>query len=86
MARLLILIGAVLGLLWFLRWFSRTPPPQVARTLRKAALWAVIGGLVLAVATGRLNPVFAAIGALIPLVLRLLNLVQMVPALQRLLR
>ncbi len=86
MARLLILIGVVLGVLWFLRWFSRTPPAQVARVLRKAALWAVIGVLILAVATGRLNPVFAAIGALIPLVLRLLNLLQMFPALQRVLR
>lgn len=86
MGRLLILVGLLLGLAWFLWWFKRTPPAQVARTLRKAALWIVVGGLILAAATGRLNPVFAAIGALIPIAFRLLNLVQLLPALQRVLR
>lgn len=86
MARLLILAGVVLGVLWFLHWFRRTPPAQVASTLRRVALWALIGVLVLAVATGRLNPIFAAIGALIPVVFRLLQLAQLLPALQRVLR
>lgn len=86
MPRLLLLIAVVVGVFWFLRWFRRTPPAQVARTLRKAALWGLIGGLVLAAGTGRLNPVFAAIGALIPLAFRLLHLVQLLPGLQRLLR
>jgi DnaJ-domain-containing protein 1 len=86
MARLLILIGLVLGVLWFLWWFKKTPPAQVSRTLRKAALWGLIGGVILAAATGRLNPVFAAFAALIPIAFRVLNLIQLLPALQRLVR
>jgi hypothetical protein len=86
MARLLILAGVVLGVLWFLHWFRRTPPAQVASTLRRLGLWALIGVLVLAAATGRLNPIFAAIGALIPVVFRLLQVAQLLPALQRILR
>jgi hypothetical protein len=86
MVRLLILGGVILGVLWFLHWFRRTPPAQVAGTLRKVALWTLIGVLLFAVATGRLNPVFAAIGALIPVVFRLIQLAQLLPALQRILR
>ena len=86
MARLLILGGVILGVLWFLHWFRRTPPAQVARALRQVALWTLIGVLILAVATGRLNPVFAALGALIPVVIRLLQMAQLLPALQRVLR
>lgn len=86
MARLLILTGVILGVLWFLHWFRRTPPAQVARTLRQLVLWTLIGVLLLAVATGRLNPLFAALGALIPVVFRLLQLAQLLPALHRVLR
>jgi DnaJ domain len=86
MARLLIFAGVILGVLWLLHWFRRTPPAQVASALRKAALWGLIGILVLAAATGRLNPIFAAMGALIPIVIRLLQVAQLVPALQRVLR
>lgn len=86
MARLLILAGVILGVLWFLYWFRRTPPARVASTLRRVGLWALIGVLVLAAATGRLNPIFAAIGALIPVMIRLLQVAQLLPALQRVLR
>lgn len=86
MARLLILVGIILAVLWFLHWFRRTPPAQVARVLRRVGLWALIGVLVLATATGRLNPAFAAIGALVPALIRLLQVAQLLPALQRVLR
>ena len=86
MIRLLLIPLIALGVFWFLRWFRRTPPEQVARTLRQAALWTVIGVLVLGAATGRLNPLFAFLFALIPAVNRVLVLLQVVPALQRLLR
>jgi hypothetical protein len=71
---------------WLVYWFRRTPVPQVARALRKAALWGLIAGLVLAAATGRLNPLFALLGALVPAILRLAQLVQTIPAIQRLLQ
>ncbi|WP_295383848.1 molecular chaperone DnaJ [uncultured Thiodictyon sp.] len=86
MGRLLILPFIALGVFWFLYWFRRTPPARVADILRKVAMWSLVGVLVLAAATGRLSPIFAFIGALIPAAVRLLTLLQSVPALQRLLR
>ncbi|NEX15736.1 MAG: molecular chaperone DnaJ [Halochromatium sp.] len=86
MARLLILLMIVGGLIWFLYWFSRTPASQVVRVLRRAALWGGVGLLVLATLTGRLNPIFAALAAAIPVGLRILNLLHMLPMLQRLLQ
>ena len=86
MARLLILLIILGGLLWFLYWFSRTPATQIARVLRRVALWGGIGLLVVATLSGRLNPIFAALAAAIPVGLRLLNLLHMLPMLQRVLR
>jgi hypothetical protein len=86
MGRLLILIALVFAGWWFYHWFRNTPPQQVSAVLRKALLWGGIGLLVLAVVTGRLNPVFAAVAAMIPVLFRVLNLLQMLPALQRLLQ
>jgi hypothetical protein len=86
LGRLLIFAGVVLGAIWLFHWFRKTPPARVARTLRKAAIWGGIAILLLAIATGRLNPIFAAIAALIPVLMRLLHLLQMLPALQQLLR
>jgi hypothetical protein len=86
MARLLILLGILGAIFWFLHWFRRTPPHRVSQVLRKAALWGLIAVLVLAAATGRLNPIFAAIGAAIPLLMRAAYLVRLLPAIQQLLR
>jgi hypothetical protein len=86
MARLLILFGILAAILWFLHWFRKTPAHRVSQVLRKGALWGLIGLLVLAAATGRLSPVFAAIGAAITLLLRAAYLVQLVPAIKQLLR
>jgi len=86
MIRLLLLPLLALGVFWFVLWFRRTPSARVADTLRKVAMWAVIGGLVLAAATGRLNPIFAFVAALIPAAIRVLTLLQAVPVLRRLLR
>ncbi|NCA71814.1 MAG: molecular chaperone DnaJ [Sphingobacteriia bacterium] len=86
MARVLILIGILLAILWFLHWFRTNPPQRVAKVLRQTALWGLIGLLVLAAATGRLNPIFAALGAAIPLMMRAAYLIRLLPALQQLLR
>ncbi len=86
MARVLILLGILTAILWFLHWFRKTPPHRVSQVLRKAALWGLIGVLVLAVATGRLSPLFAAIGAAIPVLMRAAYLVRLFPAIQQLLR
>jgi hypothetical protein len=84
--RVLPFLFVVLGIVWLLYWFRRTPAPQVARTLRKVALWGLVGGLVLAAATGRLNPLFALLGALVPAAIRVAQLAQLLPSIQRLLR
>jgi hypothetical protein len=83
---LLVLILVFAGALWLLFWFSRTPASQVSRVLRRAALWGAIGLLVLATVTGRLNPIFAALAAAIPVGIRILNLLHMLPMLQRVLQ
>ncbi|MBK1643950.1 molecular chaperone DnaJ [Thiocapsa imhoffii] len=86
MARVLIVLIILAGILWFLHWFRTTPAPRVSQVLRQGALWGLIGLLILAAATGRLSPILAAIGALVPLLLRAAYLAQLLPLLQRALR
>ncbi|KPK40482.1 MAG: hypothetical protein AMJ69_02145 [Gammaproteobacteria bacterium SG8_47] len=86
MGRLLVLIAIAVLVLLALRWFARTPPEQVRRTLRWALLWGGIGLLVLLAATGRLHWLFAvigsALGAMAPFARRLAPfLLRMLPAL-----
>lgn len=84
--RVLILGAVVIGLIWFLHWFRSTPSQRVANVLRKTALYGAIALVILLAVTGRLNPVFAAIAAAIPVVLRGINLLRMLPAIQQILR
>ena len=86
MIRVLLFLAIVLAIVWFLYWFKRTPPQRVARTLRKVAVWGLIGGLALAALTGRLNPLFALLGALVPAAIRVAQLAQLIPTIQRVLR
>jgi hypothetical protein len=81
--RFFLVIALLLVGLLFVRWFLTTPPEQVARTLRRSALYVGIAVLVLLAAAGRLNWLFAAIAAAIPFVLRALNLVRLLPAVQQ---
>ena len=83
MARLLVLVLLLGLLLWGLHWFRTAPAAQVARMLRRVLLWGGIGLLVVAVASGRLSPLFAALAAAVPVVLRLLNLLRMLPLIQQ---
>lgn len=84
--RLLLLILAIAGLIWFLHWFRRTPSHRVAQRLRQAALWGGIGLVFFLALTGRLNPLFAAVAAAIPVVMRGVNLLLMLPAIRQALR
>jgi hypothetical protein len=86
MGRLIILLAIVVGLLLFLNWFRKTPPHQVSAVLRKGLLWGGIALLLLATLTGRLNPIFAALAAAIPVGMRALNLLRMLPMIQQALR
>lgn len=86
LGRLIVLLALVGGVLWFLHWFRRTPAEQVARVLRRSLLYGGIGLLVLLAATGRLNPLFAAMAAAIPVILRAVNLLRVLPLVQQILR
>jgi hypothetical protein len=84
--RFVILAAAVGAFFWFLRWFRRTPPEKVARVLRKTALFAAIGFLILLAASGRLHWVFAAAAAAVPVLLRLVSLLLALPMIRQLMR
>lgn len=86
LGRLIILGTVVFGLLWLLHWFRRTSPQQVAKNLRRTLLYGGIGIVILLAVTGRLNPVFAALAAAVPVVLRGINVLRMLPAIQQVLR
>ncbi|WP_295542582.1 molecular chaperone DnaJ [uncultured Thiohalocapsa sp.] len=86
MGRLIVLLAIGVALWWFLHWFRRTPPQQVAAVLRKSLIWVAVGLLLLAVLSGRLNPLFAALAAAVPVVFRALHLLQALPALHRMLQ
>lgn len=86
--RLLLLAAFIGAILWFLHWFRSTPPERVSRVLRKSALWGLLGLLVVAVLSGRLSPLFAAIsaaiGAAVPAIIRLTHLLRLLPVFQQL--
>jgi hypothetical protein len=84
--RLLLLAAVIALLFWGLPWFRRTPPARVAAVIRRALLYGGIGLLLFLVLTGRLNPLFAALAAAVPALLRLANLVRLLPAVQQFLR
>lgn len=86
MFRIILLIALIAGVLFVIDWLRRTPAHKAKPMLRKALIWGAIGLLVLAVATGRLNPVFAALAAAVPLVMRALHLLRMLPMIQQILR
>ena len=82
MRNLIILAAAVLLYFLAFRWFARQPRKTRIQTLM------VVAGVILVglAATGRLNWVFALIGAMLPFVRRLLALMSYAPLFQRLYR
>lgn len=86
LGRLIILAALVGAPLWFLYWFRRTPPEQVSRVLRRSLLWGAVGVMVLLAASGRLNPLFAALAAAIPVVVRAFNLLRVLPLVRQIMQ
>lgn len=84
LVRLLILLALVIGLALLVRWILRTPRPQVIATLKKIGLWGGLGTLLILAASGRLPWLYAALTAAVPVVMRLVNLLRLLPALQQL--
>ena len=72
MIRLLFLVAIVLGTIYLIRWFLKTPAETVSANIRKS-LWLLLGlGLIFLAVTGRLNIIFAFIGSAIPLIAKYL--------------
>ena len=86
LVRLLLAILLLVAGRWVVRRVRRLPRAQLMRHLRQAALWGVIGLLGVAVLTGHLNPLVAALSAAIPALLRLIQFLRLMPELQQLLR
>ncbi len=84
--RLIILIALVGALLWFLHWFRSTPPERVAKVLRRSLLWGTVGLLVLLAVSGRLHPLFAALPAAVPVIIRAVNLLRLLPMIRQAMR
>ena len=82
MARIILIIIAIILTLLLFRWIKRQPANKRWQVLTVVVI-VVLLGLVL---TGRLHWLFAFIGAMIPAVQRLLGLIVYLPAMQRLFR
>ncbi|MFQ5936693.1 MAG: DnaJ domain-containing protein [Acidiferrobacterales bacterium] len=77
----LLILGAVI---LALRWLAKTPPPTIARVLRRGGIGVGIALLIYLAASGRLHWLYALVGSLIPVVYRLSALLGLVPLIQRL--
>ncbi len=86
MVRLVLLVAAAIAVILALDWFVKTPPRDVVRTLRRAALTAAIALVVLLAVTGRLPWLFAALAAAVPVALRAWRLLALAPLLRKLFR
>lgn len=58
-------------------WYKRAPPATRSVLLRKLIIYGGVGLLLVLVLTGRLNPVFALLGGLVPLVYRASTLLRL---------
>ncbi len=70
MPRLLLLLILLFGVWLAIRWFVRTPPHDVVRTLKRIGLAVLVLAIAFLAATGRLNWIAAAAFALLPLLRR----------------
>lgn len=84
MQRLLIIV-ALLFMTWMVvRWFMRTPPEQVSRTLKQSAMWLIAIVLIALAVTGRLHWLVAVAAAVLPFARRTFGLIRYIPLLKNL--
>ena len=72
MIRLVLALGALVGLMWLASWLGRAGPAQRSKALKMILLYGVAGILLLLVVTGRIHWMFAAISAALPWLQRVL--------------
>lgn len=66
MVRVLLALIALLGLMWFFSQLGRLTGAERTQFLKRAAIYGVVGLVLLMVLTGRAPAIFALIGAVIP--------------------
>ncbi|NIR30983.1 MAG: molecular chaperone DnaJ [Gammaproteobacteria bacterium] len=71
-----ILLGLLIGALILISWMKRARPEVRERALKRLLLGGGLALLVLLAVTGRLHWIFAAVGAAVPMVLRLFQVLQ----------
>ncbi|MDH3712325.1 MAG: molecular chaperone DnaJ [Gammaproteobacteria bacterium] len=80
--RFLLLAGLLALIVWLL--LVRPTPADLRRYMKRGVLVGVAALLIFAVATGRLHPLFALLGSLLPFANRLLGLLRFLPLLSSL--
>jgi hypothetical protein len=84
MSRLVIILAVAIVAWLALRWFVRTPPQQVIRSLKRGALWGLLLVIIALAMTGRLNWLVAGAAAAVPLARRAWGLMRLLPLAQSL--
>lgn len=84
-ARLVLIVVLAAGIVLLLRWFARTPPPKLARILKRAAIIGAIALVVLLTVTGRMSWLIAVLGTAAVVIQRLLTAWQLGSTLRRIL-
>jgi len=79
MPRIILIVIILIIAIMVLRWFVNANPAHVSRMFRRMVIYIFIAGLIFLAATGRLNWLFALIGAVIALLPRLLPLLRYAP-------
>jgi len=82
-ARLVLIVVLVASILLLLRWFARTPPAQISRALKRAAIVGAIALVALLTVTGRMSWLVAALGTAAVVIQRLLTAWQLGSTLKR---
>ena len=85
MPRLILVLALLFGAWLAIRWFIRTPPRDVIRTLKRLGLAALVLGIAFLAATGRLNWMVAVGAAFLPLLRRGGTLLRYLPFITHLL-
>lgn len=77
MPRLILGLLLLIGLMMFISWFRRAPPAARSQAIKRIAVVGGLGTLLVLAVTGRVHWIFAALGAAVPLVQRILAATQM---------
>lgn len=66
-ARLFLALAALVGVMWYLSWYRRADSNQRNRSIIRIMLYGTAALLLILVITGKIAPLFALLGAAVPL-------------------